>query len=219
MFDTRFRNPSSFLLGGVSRSGKTTFTFNILRNIKTLFEDPRCRQNVIYYYNQWQPAYEAFEKEKIVAKWINKVPTADEVKKETAIYTEKGGSVLILDDFQQQLTSDIAELFSVLSHHTNSVVILLTQNIFSKNKAYRDISLNSTYVVLFKNPRDSSQINSFARQFSPGKNSYIVEAFKDATKKPHSYLLFDFHQSTPEETRVRSRVLPHEGPMIAWLPK
>jgi hypothetical protein len=79
--------------------------------------------------------------------------------------------------------------------------------------------MHSLFPVLFKNVRDSSQIVSFARQFSPGKNSYIVEAFKEATKRPHSYMLFDFNQSTPEELRVRSRVLPNEGPMVAWMPK
>jgi hypothetical protein len=219
MFDTRFKNPSAFLLGGVSQSGKTTFAFNILRNIKVLFEDPRCRQNIIYYYNQWQTSFDAFRKENIVKSWVDKLPTADKVKEVTALYKDRGGSVLVIDDFAQELTPDIVDLFSILCHHTNSVVILLTQNIFSKNRVFRDISLNSTYVVLFKNPRDASQITSFARQFAPGKTKYIVEAFKEATSKPYSYMLFDFHQSTPEEIRVRSRVLPHDGPMVAWLMK
>jgi len=32
-------------------------------------------------------------------------------------------------------------------------------------------------------------------------------------------VLFDFEQNTPESIRVRSQVLPHEGPMVVWLPK
>jgi hypothetical protein len=53
---------------------------------------------------------------------------------------------LVLDDFGQQLNADIVELFSVTCHHSNLVVFLLTQNIFAKNMAQRDVSLNSSYV-------------------------------------------------------------------------
>lgn len=215
-FDLRFKNPSSFILGGVSQSGKTTFTLNLLRNIDYLFEDPRCKQNIIYFYNQWQKLYEAFKQENIVREWVNKLPTEDDVREKTLLYKERGGSVIVIDDFAQELNKDVVNIFSILCHHTNSVVILLTQNIFSKNKAFRDISLNASYVMLFKNPRDSSVIVNFARQFSPGNNGYIVEAYKDATRKAYSYLLFDLHQSTPEEIRVRSNILPTELPMCVY---
>jgi hypothetical protein len=150
MFDTRFRNPSSFIVAGVSRSGKTTWVLNLLRNIDVLFVDPRCKQNIHFFYNEWQPSYESFVNEKIVSSWVNKMPSSEDVKKATALYTEKGGSVIVIDDYAQQLDKEIVELFSVLCHHTNSVVILLTQNLFSKNPVFRDISLNTTYVVLFK---------------------------------------------------------------------
>lgn len=219
MFDLRFKNPCSFIVAGVSQSGKTTFTLNLLRNIDTMFADPRCKQNVIYYYKKGQDVFNMFEKEKIVKKWVDHLPTEQMINEATMAYKGKGGSVLIIDDFGQELTRDIVSLFAVLSHHTNSVVILLMQNIFPKKPLFRDISLNSTYVVLFKNPRDKSQIANFARQFSPGKNSYIVDAFQEATKNPYSYLLFDFEQNTPDSVRVRSKILPHEGPMMVWLPK
>ena len=58
--------------------GKTTFAFNLLRNIDTLFRDPRCAQNVIFYYNVWQSSYDKAMKEKLVKEWIHKLPTTDE---------------------------------------------------------------------------------------------------------------------------------------------
>lgn len=219
MFDLRFKNPCSFILAGSTKSGKTTFTLKLLRNIETLFQDSRCKQNVVYFYKKWQDAFDSFQKENIVGQWENVLPTEDRVNELTIRYKNKGGSVLIIDDFAQELTVDIVKLFTVLSHHTNSVVILLTQNIFPKKNLFRDISLNSTYIVLFKNPRDKSQISNFAKQFAPGKNGYIVEAFREATKRAYSYLLFDFEQNTPESIRVRSQVLPEEKPMVVWLPK
>ncbi len=219
MFDARFKNPSTFLLGGSSQSGKTTFTLNLLRSIDHVFESPSCKQNILYYYNQWQSAFDAFQQENIVREWVNKLPTTEDVREKTLLYKDKGGSVIVIDDFAQKLNKDIVDIFSILSHHTNSVVILLTQNIFSKNPVFRDISLNSTYVILFKNPRDSSQIVSFAKQFAPGKNGYIVEAYKEATKSPYSYLLFDHHQATPDILRVRSNILQSEWPLKIYMPK
>jgi len=217
MFDLRFRNPSSFLLAGSSQCGKTTFTINLLKNVSSLFEDPRCRQNILYFYKEWQKSYEDFKKEKIVREWINKVPTIQDVKEKTKSYKHCGGSIIIIDDFAQQLNKEVAEMFTVHCHHTNSVLILLTQNLFSKNPVFRDISLNATYVVMFKNPRDASQISMFAKQFSPGKNNYIVPAFREATINPYSYVLFDHYQGTPDFLRIRSRIFPFEAPMCVWM--
>jgi hypothetical protein len=217
--DLRFKSPCSFLLGGVSQSGKTTFALNVLKNIDVLFKNPQCKQNVLFFYNQWQDAYDIFRNSNIVKQWINRLPTTDDITEKTMMYKDKGGSVLIIDDFAEKLDSAIVHLFSVLCHHTNSVVFVLTQNIFSKNRAFRDISLNSTYVVLFKNPRDSSQISNFARQFAPGNTKGLVKAFRKATRYPYSYMLFDFNQTTPTELRVRSRILPHEAPMVVWVEK
>jgi hypothetical protein len=220
MHDLRFKNPSSFLLAGGSQSGKTTLTMNILRNIDRLFEDPRCKQNIIFYYHQWQHSYESFKKENIVKEWINKLPTQDDVLEKTLLYKDKGGSIIVIDDFAQEVTRDTVNIFSILVHHTNTVVFLLTQNIFPKNPVFRDISLNASYVIVFKNPRDSLQIVSFAKQFSPGNNKFVVDSYADATKRPYSYLLFDLHQTTPNILRLRSNIIPSEGePMkIYFLP-
>jgi len=218
-FDLRFKNPSSFVLAGVTQSGKTSLTLNILRNIDYLFEKPECKQNILFYYHQWQPLYERFKQENIVSEWINALPTEEDVIEKTLVYKDRGGSVIVIDDFAQELNKDIVNIFSILTHHTNSVVFLLTQNLFSKNRAFRDISLNSNYIILFKNPRDQSCIVHFARQFSPGNNAYILEAYKDATKNAYSYLLFDLHQSTDDDLRVRSNVLPSEFPMCVYKPK
>ena len=53
-----------------------------------------------------------------------------------------------------------------------------------------------------------------ARQVSPYNNNIVVEAFLDATKKPHSYLLFDFLQSTEETHRMRTDIFPDEEDFI-----
>ena len=219
MFDLRFYTPSTFILAGASQSGKTTFVLNLLRQIDSYFANPKCKQNVIYYFKEWQEALELFQNEDIVTQWINELPTAEEFKNKTLPYKDGDGSIVVIDDFGQELNSDIQDIFTVLSHHTNTTVFLLVQNIFPKNRVFRDISLKSTYIVLFKNPRDASQISHYARQFAPGNHHYIVDAFRECTKNAYSYMIFDHHQATPDILRVRSHIFQQQGPLRIWLSK
>src|SRR5258706_1291764 len=53
---------------------------------------------------------------------------------------------------------------SKISHHRNVSVLYLTQNLFFKSKHSRTMSLNSHYIIVFKNPRDVTQIKTLAAQ-------------------------------------------------------
>ena len=64
------------------------------------------------------------------------------------------------------------------------------------------MSLNSNYIVLFKHPRDKAQVSFLARHVFPHKPKIIQQAYNDATRKAHSYLLLDFQQTTPENKRL-----------------
>lgn len=72
------------------------------------------------------------------------------------------------------------------------------------------MSLNAHYMILFKNPRDASQISHLAKQMYPGKTKYVQEAYADATSKPYGYLFIDLKQDTPEYGRLRTNILPGE---------
>ncbi len=72
----------------------------------------------------------------------------------------------------------------------------------------RDISLNSNYLVLFRNPRDKLQLSILARQMYPGDTSFFMQSFDDATKNPHGYLFLDLKQETEERNRVQTGILP-----------
>jgi hypothetical protein len=52
----------------------------------------------------------------------------------------------------------MASLFTEKSHHRNIIVMYIVQNLFHRGKHHRVISLNAHYMVLFRNPRDVSQI-------------------------------------------------------------
>ena len=119
-------------------------------------------------------------------------------------------TLLIVDDLMIETNEEIANMFTKGSHHRNASVVFLVQNLFHKNKHVRTISLNSHYMVLFKNPRDASQFASLARQMYPNKSAFAVEAYKDATREPYSYLLVDLRPEQDEELRLRTNIFPGE---------
>ena len=72
------------------------------------------------------------------------------------------------------------------------------------------MSLNSQYLILFKNPRDATQITHLAKQMYPGRTKFMIEAFRDATSKPYTYLAIDLKPETEENMRLRSGIFPLE---------
>lgn len=216
-YDVRFKFPFAWLLAGGSGCGKTTKVLNFLRNHKDLTDNPDC-ENVVYFYNQWQSQFDNVG-EDVVNCWIEGLPTHDRVAEVTESFKDRGGSIVIIDDFAHALNEEIERLFTVFSHHGNCALIFLSQNLFDKNKHFRTVSLNSQYITAFKNPRDRQQIAALARQLRPDNSKFIVDSYHKATQAPFSYLFFDNHQRTPEEIRIRSRILPHESPMLVWQEK
>ncbi len=72
------------------------------------------------------------------------------------------------------------------------------------------MSLNAHYLFIFKNPRDQSQITHLAKQMFPGNVKYLQSAYKQATDRPHGYLMLDTTQKASEFLRLRSGILPGE---------
>ena len=80
-------------------------------------------------------------------------------------------NLIVIDDLMVETDERVTTLLPVY----------LVQNLFPKNKESRTISLNSKYMVVFKNPRDASQMAHLARQMYPGRAKFVQEAFEDGT--------------------------------------
>jgi ABC-type dipeptide/oligopeptide/nickel transport system ATPase subunit len=77
---------------------------------------------------------------------------------------------IVLDDLMDTVYStNVSQLFTKGSHHRNISRVLITQNLFHQGPASRDISLNSKYIVVFKNPRDKTD-RPFNAAGIPGKH-------------------------------------------------
>ena len=77
-------------------------------------------------------------------------------------------------------------------------MLLLTQNLFHQGTNCRDISLNAKYLVLLKNASDKNQFLYSARQAYPEDSQSLYDAYREATRQPHGYLILDFAQDTDD---------------------
>jgi hypothetical protein len=117
-------------------------------------------------------------------------------------------SVIVIDDLMRDATNskDVCELFVDGSNHRNISVTCILQNGFSKGKENRTISINTQYIVLFKNPKDQIGPAILARQMYPSHPKKFMIKYTEATKIPYEYLFIDLRQNTPEEDRLKTDI-------------
>lgn len=208
-FDPRLKVPFSCLIVGPSGSGKTFFVKSVLENCEYVMNP--VPQNIVWIYTSFQPMYEELQKRNKNITFIEGLPDSFEDFQDTLV---------ILDDviFQASDHPEVVKIFTQYRHHKNMSVMMLTQNVFYQAKYSRCISLNTTFMILFKNARDRLQMNILARQIFPSQKAFFSACFEDATKEPYGYLILDLTPSCPERFRVRSGLLPDQWPVV-YLPK
>ena len=95
--------------------------------------------------------------------FVKRIPTALE---QDSYFDVKKRNLIVFADRTIHASKDkrIVKLFTRGSHHRNLSVIYIVRNLFHQGKGRRSISLNSNYLVLFKNPRDKLQILTLSKQ-------------------------------------------------------
>jgi len=197
--DLRIQHPSNIVVSGPSASGKSIFVKNLIENCSKCFNTDF--KDIIWCYAEWHPTDTTLEKKVVFQQGI------EDLKRED--YSQP--RLIIVDDHMTGNLAPVVDLFIRGTHHTNCSVIFITQNLFNQNRGARDISLNTHYLVLFKNPRDCSQLVYLAKQISPQNPKALLQAFHQAISKPFGYLLIDLRQTTPENCRFRSDILGEIG--------
>ena len=207
--DGRFRMGSTMSVVGPSQSGKTVFVCNLLKFNQLLFSTPINR--IHWFFGVLQPEVIKRLKQKINGELIPYEGLPDNFD------MVKTNDIIVLDDLmaESMASSQVTNLFTKIVHHRCCFLIYITQNLFQKGRDNRTRALNTHYLVLFKNPRDSIQITCLSRQMN---SPFLPSAFEDAMSKgPYSYILLDFRQETPDHLRIRSRILPHEAPQYVYM--
>lgn len=207
-----FLHPFTCLIAGPSQSGKTTLLKQILL-FNNILINP-APQKIIYCYSAWQSMYDEIKNTLSNVEFFEGIFDISHIDSTIA-------TLIIFDDLINECENNqsILNLFTIDSHHKNISVFLLSQNLFSKGRHSRTISLNCSYIIIFKNPRDKSQIQVLARQMFPDKISFFMEAFYDTINSGgHSYIFLDLKQNTLEKNRVQTGIIPGQL-RILYTPK
>ena len=69
----------------------------------------------------------------------------------------------------------------------------------------RDITLNTHYFILFKNPRDINQIKILGNQL--GMCDKVSLDYEDGTTESYSYLLIDLSPTRDKSSWLRTHIL------------
>lgn len=208
-----WQHPYTCIIAGPTSCGKSVFVSKFLENIDVMVNV--TFKEIIWCFGETQPLHEQIQKRiKIPIKFNEGLVDITDI----ALEKFPPPRLLIVDDLMRESNNKLVDIFSKHSHHRNMSIIFITQNIFHQGRGSRDMSLNSHYIVFFKNPREKNQALHFARQVYPENPKFIQEAYLDATSKPHSYLLFDMKQTTPDAFRFRAEIFPGESNTV-YVPK
>lgn len=205
--DPTWKHPFTCIIAGPTSCGKSTFIKRFIEEQKYLVNT--SFEEIIY----CKPRDYSADCSIGCTKIFDGVPDIE-------LFNDRKSRLVILDDMMREADENIVDLFTKGSHHYNLSVIFVTQNIFNQGKGRRDISLNSHYIVLFKNPRDKQQILHLSKQVCPENVNFMREAYADATAEPHGYILLDLTQSTPDLIRFRTAIFQSDNPSnVVYIPK
>ena len=180
----------------------------LLRHASTMMDPPP--EKMTWCYGEWQSAYASMN-----------IPNLqfEEGLLNASLFDHKRRNLVVIDDLMAETNGRVTNLFTKNSHHSNTSVLYLVHKLFPKNKESRTISLNAQYMVVFKIPRDMSQITPLARHMYPGCVKFVQEAFKDATMVPYGYLLIDLKQDTREDLSLCTTIFPEDPIQYVYLSK
>lgn len=215
-----FSCPFSAVIAGPSGCGKSSLVAQLIAQSDEMF-GPNAK--FYWFYGSYQPLFTELKKkfgDKV--QFIEGVPTIEMIDKIASQRIANEPITLLLDDLMSSCVNSetIANIFTKDSHHRQLCVFLLCQNLFVQGKFSRTISLNSHYLFLFSNPRDRAQIRHLSYQMYPDNPKFLTAAYRDATcNNGYSYLFLDLKQDTPDDLRVKTKILPSDEVNIVYCPK
>jgi hypothetical protein len=192
----KLQHPFTLIVAGPSACGKSTFVIKLIECREQLCDT--VYKNIVWCHSENNAPHHLKD-----VSFVKGVPDFDN--------PEHVPTLIVLDDLMDSAYSTkVSELFTKGSHHRNISLVLITQNLFHQGPSARDISLNSKYIVVFKNPRDKTQIVHLAQQVYPENVSSFHKIYLDVCRDPHTYLFLDLTQSVNDLLRFRTKIFPDE---------
>ena len=130
------------------RCGKTFFVCDLLQNLNKIVKSPP--DYIIYVFKEFQEKYYEMNNVNIFIK------DDDNLESNIMKYASGRKPFIIFDDLISSSSLPfIANLFTVKGRHNNMSLAFLTQRMFVNNEFFKQISNNTDYMIVFKNPKVS----------------------------------------------------------------
>ncbi len=212
-------------LCGPTQSGKTYLISQIIENADSLITPTPTK--LVYLYTCYQSIYNDIKDH------IDKGKETHTLKEYEFIDCNKGipsmaqletklsseGTLLVLDDLMiistsdKQNTENLNNIAARDSHHSNTSVIFVCQNLNYGNGKLRNVKINSQYHLLLKNLSDRGNLETLAtnRKIPLSKISAI---HRDICKQKYGYVLFDGSPKGYVNAQIRTGILPGDDTII-----
>ena len=211
--DCRIIENFKMYISGPSRCGKSIFITSLLKN-KEIFMK-KCPEVICFVYSVYQEEIYNQLRDGVVNYFIE---DDDQLERniQRIVEENKGKSTLIIYDdlINSNNLSFIAKQFTVTGRHSGMSQVFVSQKLFPKNENIRLISNNSDYLVIFKNPRNATEIRILSHQMS---KNVLSKIFHEATLEPYSYLFIDLTQECIPQKRYLSHLFNSDNYIFTYI--
>lgn len=188
--------PFGCIVAGPSSSGKSTFVRQLVLEASTLIHPPPV--SVLYCYGEFSSLVAEMQRSPNVQ--VNAGSPSMQILEQLP-----KPSLVILDDLLYTIEGKhLAELFTKKAHHLNFCIVFIVQDIFDKK--VKVARLNSQYIVLTRSPSSVLSIKNLGTQLFPGRLSYFLDAYRQATGTNYGYLFIDLHPASSHQLCLRSAI-------------
>lgn len=202
---------TTMLIVASSGRGKTSLTRAIVRERNKIF-NVNSRM-VLWCYNAIESVPPDLQRGDDVVLHQG-LPSMEEVRQYKTLKP-----LIVIDDLMVEMksSSEMEKLVSVATHHYDCQLIILLHTVFY-GATIRNLRLQASYVILFKNPNDKQSVICMGNQIMARNSKTFLEIYDEATKEPYSYLLIDLYKECPDVLRFRNNVLPGQLTYV-YVPK
>ena len=198
--DTKLRTPFTMLVAASSNSGKTKLIRDLVVNNKLTMDKPIDELIWLHHKNAKDDELirDISSSMNVPVRFIEGYPEG-EISNSTLFKTD-GLKCLVIDDIVHNAirSASFTELFTIISHHENMIVIAILQNLYAYTPAQRqqinNVIRNCSYLVLFPERRSLASCRQLANAYFSGEQYRLLEPFKSVMKdkEEYQYLVIDF---------------------------
>ena len=217
-FDVRLIKDFKIFISGPSRSGKSSFVYNLFLNLNQFASHQP--DYVIYVYSVWQESLDDLKNEEMVDVFIQ---GNNEIENDIKALTRDYKSPLIIFDDQMNHKPTLeyaARLFTVEGRHSGKSCLWISQNLFDNGSQNftRTIRKNSDYIIIFRCPGDCLDIQNLSKQMT--SNMLLYNIYQHVTNsEPYTYLMINITQKSIDKLKFMSHIFKEDGLVRVYVPQ